>query len=269
MTLSFATADPSAPARSRQFSRALRGELIKVLTTRGLPTAFAAAAAVAAATTAALASLARAATEADGQPLNDAWGSTALTLTTIPLLLAWASTIILGELRTGVLRETFRVLPARGIVLASKVTVAVICTVAMTLALIPICHLIYAAVARRSSAIGYLVSAEGFVNAGKLSLIVACWTVITISLAAIVRSMPLTIGLLLVQYLFLEAYLVEIPRMEWLVYVLPFSSGKGFLGELSVDVQIESGWLGGIGQLAVSGALFCLALMVTKRRDLK
>lgn len=267
MTQTLTLTNATIPTRSRQFLRALRGELIKVLTTRGLLGTFIAAAAVAAATTAALAGLGRAAADADGMPLNDAWGSTALTMTTIPLLLAWGSTVILGELRTGLLKETFRVLPARGIVLASKAAVASLGCVVMTVALIPLCQVIFALVAHQSSAISYLLSVESLINQAKLSLVVFCWTVIAVSVAAIARNIPVTIGVILVQYLFLEAYLVDVPRAGWLVYVLPFSSGKGFLGDLSVDVQFDNAWLGGLGQVAVTAALFCIALLVIKRRD--
>ena len=61
------------------------------------------------------------------------------------------------------------------------------------------------------------------------SAVVLCWSVIAVAVAALVRNLPVTIGLLLAFYFFIEAYLVEIPG---LAYVLPFASGKAIIPEI-------------------------------------
>lgn len=255
-----------APVRGSQFTRAVAGEAIKATTTRTLAISLVATAAIALMTVAAMSSMALAYAGADEAPLEDAWGAYGLVLTAIPVLLVWAAHLFFGEVGNGVLRSTFLAVPRRGLVFFAKVTVAVAVSVATIVVLVPACHAVYAGIIGQPSALTYVLTPAGVWATTRLAFVVACWSAIAVSVAALTRNLALSVGILLVVYLFLEAYLVDIPGLPWLAYVLPFASGKAVIPELA-DVSLPgTGWAA-LGQLATTAVIVTAAWWATTRRD--
>lgn len=248
------------------FTRALHAEAIKATTTRTLALSLAAATAVALLTVAGMSSMAASYAAADGLPLQDAWGAYGLVLTAIPVLLVWAAQLFFGEVGNGVLRSTFLAVPRRGQVFWAKCALAVGIAVAAAVVLVPACHAVYAVIVGQPSALTYVVTPAGLWAIARLAFVVACWSVISVGVAALTRNLAVSVGLILVTYLFLEAYLVDIPGVPWLAYVLPFASGKALIPELS-DVTLPGvGWAVA-GQLAVTAVIASAGWLATVRRD--
>ena len=247
--------------RLTQFRRVARAENIKATTTRTLAVSLAVAVAVCAATAFAFAGIEMAA--AAGTPMPESYAGYALIFTTVPVLLVWAANLVLGELRNGVLRETHRAVPDRGAVLGAKMLLAVIVSVAAAAVLWIVCHAVNALVLGQPGILTYVVSLGGLGLLARLSLVVACWAVIAVAAASVLRNLPLTIGVLLACYLFVEAYLVDIAGLG---YVLPFASGKAFIPEIG-GVVLASPALAGLGQVAVAAVIAAIAWVVAVRRD--
>lgn len=247
--------------RLTQFRRSVRGETIKATTTRILPLSLLAAAIVAAVTAFSFAGLEKAL--AADSPMPAAHAGYALIFTTIPVLLVWAAQLVLGELRHDVLRETYRAVPDRGVVLGAKMLVAAVVSVASAAVLWVLCHAVTALILGQPDILGYVVSLAGLGLLVRLSLVVACWAVIAVATASLLRSLPLTVGLLLAFYLFVEAYLLEV---DGLGYVLPFASGKALIPEVA-DVSLASPTLAGVGQVLVTVVIAAIAWVVAVRRD--
>ncbi|MDN5569852.1 MAG: hypothetical protein L0G22_01105 [Propionibacteriaceae bacterium] len=250
------------------FTRALRGEAIKATSTHTLAISLIATAIVALLTVAAMSSMALAFASADEAPLADAWGAYGLVLTAIPILLVWAAHVFFGEVTNGVLRATFLAVPQRGTVFLAKGVLAAAVGVAAVVLLVPACHAVYAVIIGQPSALGYVITPAGLWAGARLAFVVACWSFIAVSIAALTRNLALSVGIILVVYLFLEAYLVDIPGAPWLAYVLPFASGKAVVPELS-DVSLPGAGWAALGQLTTTAALVAAAWWATVRRDVK
>lgn len=252
---------PTSTTHLTRFRRAVRGEFVKITTTRTLVLALVIAVAVCALTAVMFAGI-ELAVAAD-TPMPAAYAGYALIFTTMPVLLVWAAQLVLGELGNGVLRETHRAVPDGGVVLGAKMAVAVAVCVPAAVALWALCHAVNAAVLGRLSLFTWIAGAAGLGLMVRLALVVACWAVISVAVASLLRSMPLTVGLLLAGYLFVEAYLLELPGLG---YVLPFASGKAFMPEIG-GVELASPALAGLGQVAVTVLIAGLAWAVAARRD--
>lgn len=252
-----------ATTRLTQFRRAVSGETIKATTTHTLALSLLAATAVCAVTAFSFAGLEKVAEAESVSPLPAASMGYALIFAAVPVLLIWAAHLVLGELRNGMLRETYRAVPNRGTVLRAKMLVAVTISVASAAALWIICHLVNTVVLGRPDILTYIVSLDGLGLLARLSLVIACWSIIAVAAASLLRSLPLTLGILLPLYLFLKAYLLEI---DGLGYFLPFASGKAFIPEIA-DVSLSSPALAGAGQVLVTIVIAAIAWMVALRRD--
>ncbi|MDO5051562.1 MAG: hypothetical protein Q4E05_01565 [Pseudoclavibacter sp.] len=248
-----------------QLGRALRGELVKVRSTRTLAVSLAATTVIALATVGSLAGMVRSRAD-ESWPIQDAWGAYGLVLTAIPVLLAWAAHLFLGELGNGLLRSSCIAVPRRGTVfLAKGVLAATVCAASVTV-LFPACHAVFAAVLDRPQALAYVVTPAGLSILARLAFVTACWGTISVGVAAVTRRSALSIGLIAGLYLFVESYLFSAPSASWLVYVLPFASGKAVVPELS-DVVVDHPALAALGQLGTTIAVTVLAWWTTVRRD--
>lgn len=249
------------PTRLTQFRRTTRGETIKATTTRTLALSLLAATIVCAATALSFAGIEKAV--AADSPMPPAYAGYALVFTTMPVLLVWAASLVLGELRNGVLRETHRAVPDRGAVLGAKMLLAVVVTVISAALLWILCHAVNALILGQPGILAYVVSLGGLGLLARLALVVGCWAVIAVATASLLRSLPLTLGVLLALYLFVEAYLLEIPGLG---NVLPFASGKAFIPEIG-GVTLASPALAGAGQVLITAVIAAIAWAVAARRD--
>lgn len=254
------TAQTRAP-----LSGVVRSEFIKATTTRTMAISLLLTAVVSLVTVVGVASVERvvaASDVPDYQPINTG-GGLAFFMTAIPILLVWAAHIFFGELGNGVLRSTFIAVPQRGRVLVAKATIASIVSVCSAIVTLAMGQVVYGLVMNRPAALTYMLTAEGAVTTLRLVFVVTCWSVISVSIAALTRHLSLSVGIIVSMYLFLEAYLIELPG---LTYVLPFTSGKAVIPTIS-GLELPNPALAAVGQLFITITLAGLAYWSTIRRD--
>ena len=258
------------PASRTPFSGVLRGELIKATTTRTMGVSLTLTVVVALATVAGLASVERLAmvNNAEGYTPMNTGGGFALGATAIPILLVWAAYVFFGELGNGVLRSTFLAVPGRGRVLTAKAILTAILGVVTAVVTMALGQVVYGLVLDRPQAMTYMLTGEGLSTMLRLTFVVACWCVVALSIAAITRHLAASVGIITSFYLFIEAYLVDFPGAPWLAYLLPFTSGKAVIPEVS-SVELPNQLAAAIGQLAIAGILVGAAYWTTTRRDTK
>lgn len=248
----------------------VRSEFIKATTTRTMAISLLLTAAVALATVVGVASVERvivASDVPDYHPVNTG-GGLAFFMTAVPILLVWAAYTFFGELSNGVLRSTFIAVPQRGRVLAAKATIAsvlCVCTAVVTMAA---GQVVYGIVMNRPAALTYMFTAEGASTTLGLAFVMTCWSVISVSIAALTRHLALSVGIIVSMYLFLEAYLGDIPGAPWLAYLLPFTSGKAVIPAIS-GLELPNPTLAVVGQLTITVVLAGIAYWSTIRRDTK
>jgi membrane protein len=261
------TATAPNPAPRVSFARVVRGESIKAFSTRALGASLLLTCLLALVTVAAIGNLESHHSSAIGPPPASA-GAYGLVMSAIPILLIWAAYVFFGDVPNGVLRSTYIAVPHRGTVFLAKSLFASIISGGAVFVLTPVCYTTYALATGQQEALTYVMTPAGMWLTARLVLIVMCWTLIAVSVAAIARTVTVTVGVIVSLYLFIEAYLVNLSSARWLAYVLPFSSGKAVIPELSEVALPNAGWAA-LGQFATTAVLTVLAWLTTTLRDAK
>ncbi|PPG83287.1 hypothetical protein C5C52_03115 [Rathayibacter sp. AY1E5] len=193
-----------------------------------------------------------------------------LTVGVVLLLLA-AAWSVLGERVPRTAGLSAIAVPSRSVLVLSKTTVAAVGTLVLTAVLVPLALIVTA-----SAAAGAIAWPSELLEAGGarfwlvLPFVLAAYAAMAVAVAALLDSVPLTIGVLLVWYLLVEDWLGRVPPLEAAASLLPVSAGLSLAGAQGDAAALPGGVAGGVAALVGATVLLvALACFRVERRDVR